>query len=115
MKPNIVRSSKIMSKWYNDLTLTSCFIAINCGLMEVNLTSPNSIQAHTQIFSIEFLILWVIALSRCCCSCNAKNVIDSAPANACDQGCEEYCRKKCYGLGKYNGKVPCLPGVVSIG
>ncbi|HMW39242.1 MAG: hypothetical protein K1X68_05745 [Saprospiraceae bacterium] len=68
--------------------------------MEVNLTSPISILAHTQITGIESQLLWAIALSPRCCSCNSKSAIEPQPANACDEGCQEYCRKKGNGQGK---------------
>lgn len=85
------------------------------SITAVNLTSPNSILAHTQITGIESQLLWAIALSPCCCNCNSSHVIETPTANACDQGCQEYCRKKGYGHGKYNGKAPCMLGVVTEG
>jgi len=79
----------------------------------VPLASPNSIEAHTFIVGIETQLLWAIALSDCCCSCTGKGTVTGA--SACDTGCETYCQQKGFKHGRYNGKSPCLLGVVSEG
>jgi hypothetical protein len=79
----------------------------------VPLASPNSVEAHTFIVGIETQLLWAIALSDCCCSCTGRGTVTGG--SACDTGCETYCKQKGFAHGRYNGKAPCLLGVVSDG
>lgn len=78
----------------------------------VPLASLNSIEAHTHIVGIETQLLWAIGMSDCCCNCRAGEVQGTSD---CDATCKEYCRQKGYQYGKFNGRAPCLLGVVSGG
>ncbi|MDQ3142757.1 MAG: hypothetical protein M3Q56_10985 [Bacteroidota bacterium] len=79
----------------------------------VPLASMNSIEAHTNIVGIHTQLLWAIALSDCCCTC--KGSTGTGGGSACDASCQDYCKQKGYQNGRFNGKTPCLLGVVSGG
>jgi hypothetical protein len=90
--------------------------AFNFGsFAAVPLASLNSIEAHTNIVGIHTQLFSAVSLSPCCCNCAPKEITTPNTGNECDKNCQEYCKQKGYQRGKYNGRVPCMLGVVHEG
>ena len=85
------------------------------GFGRVMLGSLNSILPHTQIVGMETQLLWAIALSDCCCTCSPGQNATPTTTSACDDECVRYCKSIGKQYGRFNGKTPCLLGVVSGG